>query len=228
MKKLFVVLMALCLFIIPSVAVSADDEKFEVFDSADITMTRTSAPNISIGGSSVAVTPTLDELLDIEKDISIRQEKAGLENAKIKIEVDESYPCVHMFVYMSDDTALNNAINSFIKEIKYVYAEEVQVHVDGYVDPAVLERLAAIEKDICARFENAKLDTTIGTMIDAENKCVILCVDMETEDEKLNDAVGALAKEIQLDYEGEVEVRQHDFVRNAGDSRHVRPGVCHE
>lgn len=207
--------MALCLFIIPSFAVSADGELYEIFqsDPGHLTITQTSAPNISIGSGSVAVTPDLDKLLEIEKDIYIRQEKSGLEDALIKLEVDESYPCVHMYVVLdSNDTALNNSINSFIKDVKYVYAEEVQVHIDTPVDPAVLERLAAIEEDICARFKKAKLNTIIGTMIDAENGSVILVVDMETEDEKLNDAVGALAKEIQLDYEGEVEVRQHEFV----------------
>ena len=215
MKKLFATFVALCLFIIPSVAVSADDEKFEVFDSANDTMTMTVVSDhdiLVVDSPSVTVTPDLDRLLDIEKDIYIRQEKSGLENAKIKVEVDEAYPCVHMFVYTSDDTALNDAIKAFVHDVKYVYAEEVQVHVNEVADPAVLERLLAIEKDICARFEKANLDTTIGTMIDAENELVLLYVDMETEDEKLNDAVGALAKGIQLDYEGEVEVLQHEFV----------------
>ncbi|MBR6332152.1 MAG: hypothetical protein IKR78_03355 [Dehalococcoidales bacterium] len=216
MKKLIAVLMALCILIIPAAAVSADGELYEIFesDTAPVMINVASDHDILIGNSSsVAEVPTPEKLLEIEKDILIRQEKSDLLDAPIKVEIDEANACVHIFVEMDDtNPALNEAMTSFVKEVQYIYAETVQVHKNEPIDQALLNRLQAIKQDICARFERAKLDTTIGIQIDANNGYVILTVDLETENEKTNEAVGALAKEIQLDYEGEVEVRQHNIV----------------
>ena len=208
--------MALCLFIIPSAAVSADGELYEVFESDNdtITMNIVSDHDIIVSNdTSVAEVPAPEKLLEIEKDILIRQEKSGLLEAPIKVEIDEANYCVHIFVVMDDtNPTLNDAMSSFIKDVQYVYAELVQVHKDSVVvSSETLEHLQAIEKDICDRFEKAKLDTTIGTIVDGVNGCVHLYVDMETEDESLNSAVGALAKELQLDHEGEIEVHQYGF-----------------
>jgi hypothetical protein len=216
MKKLIAVLMALCILIIPAAAVSADGELYEIFesDTAPVMTNIASDHDILIGNSSsVAEVPTPEKLLEIEKDILIRQEKSDLSDAPIKVEIDEANACVHIFVEMDDtNPTLNEAMTAFVKEVQYIYGEQVQAHKNSVVASSeTLESLQAIEKDICDRFEKAKLDTTIGTIVDGVNGCVHLYVDMETEDEALNDAVGALAKELQLDHEGKIEVHQYGF-----------------